>query len=611
MHHDDRHPNRRVTAPAASRQRARLWGDTDGNLALKGDDGYTLALVALLMIPMMVMVSFAVDLGSWYAQSTKMQRAADSASMAGDVWLPNDTNAASAAQNAAAANGYTIDCATACVKVSDTDYKVTITAPVSRFFSQVFGTPQFNMSRNATARFNKKIPMGSPTNSFGNNMNPATCTAAAPYQNQPSNTSPCGPMPMMWSAINGPYVTYANGDPYATKCTTTNTGQTNKSYCDNSGSPRNSLYRSTGYNYAVDVSSTDVGKPITVEVYDATSTTRDYSYSNDTTADCNGGALPFSTTPYKPASGSPTWGAQQCQTGDTGGTWNPVLNNISTPGDDINELNMQFTLFQNDKSDLTVSYAGIQRNSANNADCQLKVLAGINAATTGYKNAWKTVCTFTPADPGIFPLRIQSSGINGVTDNGDAFNAFSLRATGGAATRLYALDDMSIWSNIPGTSSRFYLAEIGTEHAGKKILLDMFDPGDGSGPNAFTMQVLAPSAGAPAVTPTGGTTIPATNKVSGCKYNSSPSSTKGPATPNTATNCTVTTKNAGSSTGVYNGNWLRIEIQLDPAYSCTTSASSDCWWTIKYDFGSTVGSLPTDRTVWSLTVVGDPVHLVD
>ena len=44
----------------------------------------------------------------------------------------------------------------------------------------------------------------------------------------------------------------------------------------------------------------------------------------------------------------------------------------------------------------------------------------------------------------------------------------------------------------------------------------------------------------------------------------------------------------------YNNNWLSIEIDIADDYTCET----DCWWTVKYDFGSTNG-LPTDRTVWS------------
>ena len=61
--------------------------------------------------------------------------------------------------------------------------------------------------------------------------------------------------------------------------------------------------------------------------------------------------------------------------------------------------------------------------------------------------------------------------------------------------------------------------------------------------------------------------------------------------------------NAGSSSGIYNNGWLRVQIDIPTGYTC----SADCWWTVKYDFGT--GSSPTDRTVWVVNVLGDPVHL--
>ena len=44
-------------------------------------------------------------------------------------------------------------------------------------------------------------------------------------------------------------------------------------------------------------------------------------------------------------------------------------------------------------------------------------------------------------------------------------------------------------------------------------------------------------------------------------------------------------------------------MEIADDYVCTT----DCWWTIKYDFG-TQTSMPTDRTVWSVLLL-DPEAL--
>jgi hypothetical protein len=64
----------------------------------------------------------------------------------------------------------------------------------------------------------------------------------------------------------------------------------------------------------------------------------------------------------------------------------------------------------------------------------------------------------------------------------------------------------------------------------------------------------------------------------------------------------VTTRD-GSGQKFQNG-WLRFQIKLSSSYTCST----DCWWTIKYDFGGS-GGLPNDRTTWAMTILGDPVHL--
>jgi len=147
--------------------------------------------------------------------------------------------------------------------------------------------------------------------------------------------------------------------------------------------------------------------------------------------------------------------------------------------------------------------------------------------------------------------------------------------------------------------ARFYLANIGAQYAGHTLQIDLFDPGDGtaSATSPFTMQFLAPPSGTPAIVPTLGTPV-------ACNYNATPSASfPPPSTPDVSATCKITTLNTGSSTGIYNDKWLRVQIVIPATYACTT----DCWWTVKYDFGA--AGKPTDRTVWAVNVLGDPVHL--
>jgi len=648
------HRGRVTEIRTAAGKRHRLRGDSATDLRVRGGDGgYAIALTAMLLIPIMVFLSLAIDLGAWYAQGSRQQRAADAAAMAGVVWLPDTVKASSVALDVAKANGFTTGVTTAPVVGNATQYSVSVAANAPRYFSQVFQGSSFNMTRYATAAFNKPIPMGSPTNTMGNDVNPANCPGL-----QPVAAAPCGPQPLLWTASNGPYDNYENGDLYSTRCP----GPSGPSGAGCDSPTVNPYYRTTGYEYAVDVAAADVGLPITIQTYDignwrrqiATSGNAPQAHGIDivtTNASANvtrSGAYTFLATDV----GQPIWGKVGIPGGTTissigGGGTTAVLSNPATAtgirgieiGYDCNTSiapwnsvtfsgmvqsncqvgddgdlgqNMDLQLYDNDGSDLTVALT-------TQLSCHLAVSADADWTGLGlntYKNKWAPVCTFTPTKQGIYPLVVRNSGFVATpgqggfnpVDFGSGTNAYSLKVTGGTATRLYSLNDMSIFTNAPGSQSRFYLAEIKPEHKGKTLNIDLYDPGDGGGSSAYVMQVQAPAAGAPATVPTKGTVIPSANFATACNYNATPSLTKGGGTLTTATNCAVTTHNAGASGGVYNGNWLRVQVKIDPNYNCGTVLVPDCWWTISYNFGN--AGLPTDRTVWSIAVVGDPVHLV-
>ena len=653
----------RHTSPAARHRR--FAGEEDRALALGGDGGYAMALTAMMIIPIMIFLALSVDLGAWYAQGSRQQRAADAASMAGVVWLPDSIKAAQEATRIAKANGYTTGVTPSTVAGNPTQYKVTIVQPAPRYFSKVFQSSAFNMSRNATAAFNKPIPMGSPTNKMGNDIDPTLCPGS-----QPVNSGSCAPQPLLWTAANAPYASFADGDPYSTRCPR---GGSTGSGCDSSGV--NPLYRSAGYEYAVDVGQGDVGVPLTIQGYDLVSLPRGsnnggvpsnyarYMTINLTSGSSiftvaaggplnagtipgdvgtrvvaiTGGGLPANATVASRTSasqGNLSGNATATGTiivrlgGGTGGTtydcntaktpWNvgpaPTTQNCQT-GDSDTGQNMDIQLYENDGSDLTIDVS-------TQLSCHWSLLSTDANTTNGrinLMNKWTNVCTFTPTKKGIYPLFVRNSGFqttpgrggfNPADTTGTGINAYALKVTGGATTRLYSLEDMSIWTNTASSNARFYLAEILPEHKGKTLNIDLYDPGDGSGPDDYIMQVQGPQAGAPATVPTAGTVIPAANVATSCQANLSVSATKGGGALSTANNCAVKTHTGGSSNGIYNNGWLRVQVKISPTYDCgpLVPTRPDCWWTIQYNFGA---GLPTDRTVWSIAVVGDPVHLVN
>ena len=139
---------------------------------------------------------------------------------------------------------------------------------------------------------------------------------------------------------------------------------------------------------------------------------------------------------------------------------------------------------------------------------------------------------------------------------------------------------------VDATSSNadFYLAEIAPLHAGKQMEITLFDPGEGGDyisikdPNGAFVQFDWR-------TQDGHYSGNNTTRldVSGC-------SSMPQIGPGRASNCK------------FNERFVVITVDLPADYA---TLYSTYWWKINYKFLSTV----TDRSTWSVRILGDPVHL--
>ena len=135
--------------------------------------GQILVLYAMAMIVMMGIMALVVDVGWYWSNTLRVQRAADAAALAGAVSLPGDPTAAFAdARAEAAKNGYTNGVGGVVVTpVQDVSNSrrliVRIQAPVGTFFMRVFGMATIQADRTANAEFVLPVPMGSPENYYG------------------------------------------------------------------------------------------------------------------------------------------------------------------------------------------------------------------------------------------------------------------------------------------------------------------------------------------------------------------------------------------------------------------------------------------------------------
>ena len=392
--------------------------------------------------------------------------------------------------------------------------------------------------------------LGGPNNVFGNNL-PNGCTSLT------STASPCpspNVQPGVWAAIQGPFSRHQDGDPYATMCSTDIQTRTT---CDpnwpTGGAPgftpassvQNSTYDPNGYSWSIDVPQAAVGSPLTVQIYD-------------------------------PANGG------------TGGLLNETLDTTSG-----GPFNTSYELFQTSGTSTVEETAALSLAGQCSAGPGYQDFAnGVGSGAPYYTEQWFTLCTFTPTAAGVYPLQVKTSDIPGMEDNGAGWNAYSVKAVSSSPVQpdVTALDHISVWEDMPGTVNNLYLANVGASEAGHNLYVDLYDPGDGTGPDQFTLQVLAPPSGL-GVVPTGGAPV-------SCSFNATPSATLGPATPNLSPTCTVVTKLVSSSSGIYNGSWLRLTVPIPAFYTCTT----DCWWTLRANHG-TGNSTPTDRLTWLVTII--------
>ena len=397
------------------------------------DDGVAMVWLASTVVLLIGVAGFAVDLGWMYLNASKVQRAADSAAMAGVVHLPGFLVQANAdAQAAAEANGYDFGTPLnpgpdeiASVALSDNELHVELRTQIPSFFVKVLGFDHFTITRDATAQYIKPVPLGSPNRCFGQDPTGTYCPA------DPTD---------FWAAVSAPYTLKRDGDPYSTHCV----NNSNQSNC----SSNNVMYAREGsyggYYFGVEVPS-GVSN-VAVRVYDAAFMERP-NYPNVETADER----------YSP--GSPN-------------------NGVTT--------SFQLHMVDSTPSDPT--------DNPPIAGCSWSLNPDSSDGPGDFINEWRTLCTLAGAvTPGVYVLHVESTGIGSGTNN----YSLAATSGSGPQPRVFGINDMSIFSNklVAGNPSQLYLVEVEPDHAGSKLELQFFDAGDASG--ASFMRVRDPHGNIP------------------------------------------------------------------------------------------------------------------
>ncbi|GEM_PF-1184675 len=204
--------------------------------------GQMLVLFVVSIFVLTGITAVVVDISWYWANTLRVQRAADAAALAGVVWLPGAPGSAySTAATTATQNGYTdgVNGVTVyAIKDSLNSRRlfVTVTAPVNTFFMKIFGIQSLTASRTSKAEYVLPVPMGSPENYYGvfGLTRGLTSTSTSLVSNTVTTTGDTGwaldtavPAGTPWTASSGTLINSAkiNDNIYARTSTNATTQQ--------------------------------------------------------------------------------------------------------------------------------------------------------------------------------------------------------------------------------------------------------------------------------------------------------------------------------------------------------------------------------------------------
>jgi Flp pilus assembly protein TadG len=607
---------RAPTASAASTQEVRAIPPERGRRG--ASDGQVLVIFVLSIFVLMSICAVVIDVSWYWANTLRVQRAADAAALAGVVDLPgNPPQALIDAASAARQNGYALSssctasnaptsvpgmCAYPDSPTNNRQLDVTLSAPVNTFFMRLIGINSITASRTSKAKYELPVPMGSPLAYYGVyqlcGVN-GTCTA------EPDAVSGTLPSQGFFGAIEGEGSNRSTGDAFAP-------------YYDgkptvNAQYPLNGPY---GYDYTVVVPAGGA----TVWIFDPT-------FCATATKSTGSGHAGAGDHWFGPGSVGPVSTYYQL--------WNthnqPLNPSVWTEGPDsgslfVNEYQIDKSSTYGSTNQTLYDDQGVTPPSSVNGHTLIDCQAGkiTNPAVGGYwHNKWWALASNVAA--GTYFVRVMTTDPSNQPLNlGQSFeNMFSLEVTGGVDTsqsppvgpQVYGGGKMATYANIDSGAQSFYLAQITQAvGAGKTMEIDLFDPGD-VGQNAW-LQILSPDAnkGGSYNTPDGNYatfSFTADSNASGprsgtnvnCIQTYRPSS--GGAPPAGCTSYVST----GATGTFYNNSWVTILINLPSTYGQNglqpPNNAAPAWWKIKYTVQSA-----NDTTTWMVSVRGNPVHLV-
>jgi hypothetical protein len=507
-----------------------------------------------LLVPLLIFAAFATDVGAWYIRADQAQRAADAAALAGTVWLPDQDRAEAVVRDVAARNGFRDP---AWVAANGGTANATVTVPGitndgGLVVDVVTETPSYFGAVVLDSISIKRQAVASVTDPVRMG-NPSNALGTGNLHSSELGVTPDG----VWLSLNGWCQDHQQGDPFSVGYY--GAQQAGGKYWDACSSPRlgpNPTLDPDGYTFVVDVPT---------------------------------GAAQVNLQVFEPGLCNDVNQFDQLYSANDGSYANgPRLN---------------FRVFANDDTELYH-----EDNLASIPVAQTLYAKTACTGGTGSGGRWYPLYSIPAGPANVGRWYVQANVRQNVNEYD--LNSFALRAIPSGQTTLctsmlsptcpevYALEWLSLYrpnfggSSFAGQAAEFFLADISDQHAGKAVRITMFDPGEGMN----NVQFLDPS----------GNRVDFEFRLANCSVGE------------ICTNPSVWPETSDASNDTCSGNpcllvtsnrfqdqFVVITADLPANYSC----GSNCWWKVRYTPQSS--TTVTDRTTWSVRVVGGPVHLLE
>ena len=510
-------------------------------------------MTGLLLVPLVVFTAFGVDLGAWYAQSAKQQRAVDAASLAGVVQLPTRRRPRTAARASLIANGF-ICCNPQCSVQPDGTSPTSANPCVFTFPSAAGQEMGVSLYQTGHAVLLRHRAQGRVADSLGDRRLQPPHPAGQPEQHASATTRPGrGPSRTCGRPSTGPTRTMPGRRPVRDAC---------------------ALADAT----ASDLRTTDcLGWPRRPTANTATTRTATLGRRRPSRATWARRSPCRSTTP--PLEAGNTSAALREHSVATAAS-PPPMSSSTPPG-----------RLPPPTSDSRGRTGRWHASGACTAGPGYKVFGPGNRPARARSLVHPL---HLHPDPGRdlpapgqderHPERARHRhGLERLLGEGH-------RQRGTPSPRSTRSTTCRSGRRRPGSTATFYLANIGPSTPGHTLVVDLYDPGRLATRVTTSCSSCPPRPASPPYVPTPG------RRTIACNYNSTPRPTIGGSDTDTARELHDPDANAECRQRHLQRR-LAAGADHHPAGD-STPARTDCWWTIKYNFGA--GSRrPTAPSGWS------------